>query len=195
MQSWHSLLPTNTWVSNTAVVRNIHECSQFGFSPAYSNSYFCGLFYCIAARCPQNTVPIMSFPLTSSILASSPPLVAVFKTLSLAIPPPPPSRPMIYYFFLSDLNSPSLCYNFMLCGGARFYFLHLDRLKRHAKDNTHSQCHTHTCTQTHTHTHRHERTSTSAAGLIALEVLCLFPSKLTSSKQGTKETEPINEIH
>lgn len=151
MQSWHSLLPTNTWVSNTAVVRNIHECSQFGFSPAYSNSYFCGLFYCIAARCPQNTVPIMSFPLTSSILASSPPLVAVFKTLSLAIPPPP-SRPMIYYFFLSDLNSPSLRYNFMLCGGARFYFLHLDRLKRHAKDNTHSQCHTHTCTQTHTHT-------------------------------------------
>lgn len=34
------------------------------------------------------------------------------------------------------------------------------------------------------HTHTHARTS--AAGLIALEVLCLSPSKLTSSKQGTK---------
>lgn len=193
MQSWHSLLPTNTWVSNTAVVRNIHECSQFGFSPAYSNSYFCGLFYCIAARCPQNTVPIMSFPLTSSILASSPPLVAVFKTLSLAIPPPPvSSHDLLLLSFWFEFSLSPLQFYALWWGP--FLFSPLGQIKK-TRQRQHTQPVPHTHVHANTHTHRHERTSTSAAGLIALEVLCLFPSKLTSSKQGTKETEPINEIH
>lgn len=192
MQSWHSLLPTNTWVSNTAVVRNIHECSQFGFSPAYSNSYFCGLFYCIAARCPQNTVPIMSFPLTSSILASSPPLVAVFKTLSLAIPPPVSSHDLLLLSFWFEFSLSPLQFYALWWGP--FLFSPLGQIKK-TRQRQHTQPVPHTHVHANTHTHRHERTSTSAAGLIALEVLCLFPSKLTSSKQGTKETEPINEIH
>lgn len=191
MQSWHSLLPTNTWVSNTAVVRNIHECSQFGFSPAYSNSYFCGLFYCIAARCPQNTVPIMSFPLTSSILASSPPLVAVFKTLSLAIPPVSSHDLLLLSFWFEFSLSPL---QFYALWWGPFLFSPLGQIKK-TRQRQHTQPVPHTHVHANTHTHRHERTSTSAAGLIALEVLCLFPSKLTSSKQGTKETEPINEIH
>lgn len=189
MQSWHSLLPTNTWVSNTAVVRNIHECSQFGFSPAYSNSYFCGLFYCIAARCPQNTVPIMSFPLTSSILASSPPLVAVFKTLS---PPPVSSHDLLLLSFWFEFSLSPLQFYALWWGP--FLFSPLGQIKK-TRQRQHTQPVPHTHVHANTHTHRHERTSTSAAGLIALEVLCLFPSKLTSSKQGTKETEPINEIH
>lgn len=192
MQSWHSLLPTNTWVSNTAVVRNIHECSQFGFSPAYSNSYFCGLSYCIAARCPQNTVPIMSFPLTSSILASSPPLVAVFKTLSLAIPPPVSSHDLLLLSFWFEFSLSPLQFYALWWGP--FLFSPLGQIKK-TRQRQHTQPVPHTHVHANTHTHRHERTSTSAAGLIALEVLCLFPSKLTSSKQGTKETEPINEIH
>lgn len=192
MQSWHSLLPTNTWVSNTAVVRNIHECSQFGFSPAYSNSYFCGLFYCIAARCPQNTVPIMYFPLTSSILASSPPLVAVFKTLSLAIPPPVSSHDLLLLSFWFEFSLSPLQFYALWWGP--FLFSPLGQIKK-TRQRQHTQPVPHTHVHANTHTHRHERTSTSAAGLIALEVLCLFPSKLTSSKQGTKETEPINEIH
>lgn len=105
---------------------------------SYSKSYSCGLFYCIAARCPQTQYQLCLFPSPHLFL---PALFHSFLFLRLSIAFPTPSRPMIYYFFFSDFNSPSFCYDCMLCGGAYFYFLLLGRLKRHtnrkaAKDNT-----------------------------------------------------------
>ena len=61
------------------------------------------ILLCCSKMSP-NTLPIMSFPLTSSILACSTPLVPFFNTVSCFFFPQ--SHPMIYYFFLLILILP-----------------------------------------------------------------------------------------
>ncbi len=70
---------------------------------SYSKSYSCGLFYCIAARCPQTQYQLCLFPSPHLFL---PALWHSFLFLTLSIAFPTPSRPVIYYFFLLILILP-----------------------------------------------------------------------------------------
>lgn len=71
---------------------------------------------------------------------------------------------------------------FVFCGWSRFYFLPFGRFKKKKKKKK-------TCIDCNLTKRQHTRTSswcTSKVLWIAMEVFCLFPSELTSSKHGTK---------
>lgn len=158
----------HTQTHTHCTVLNIHECSHL--VPSLIPSHICAVYSTVFQQdVPKHSTNYVFPPhlIYSSLLS----IRSFFNTRLL------PSPHLVPWFITSDFNSPTLRYNCPLCR-AYFYFPAVQIKKAHhcksAKDTTPSRCRT------------HERARTSAAGLIALEVLCLFPSKLTSSKQGTK---------
>lgn len=168
------------------IVRNIHECSQFGsICLIPTHVFFLWFILLCFSKMSPSTVPIMSFPLTSSILALSLLLVPFFVCFCLFFNPASCSFPILSYdllLFTSDFNSPSPCYSCMLCGRAYFYFLfQIKKTHRHksAKDIAQSQCHT--CTI--------HSWSDSTGSVV------FIPLKVNFIKTRNKETESINIIH